>query len=573
MALLKVTDLRVSFHTRTGVYRAVNGVSFELEKGEILGVVGESGSGKSVSCLSLLGLIPRPPGRIEGGRALFDGVDLLAATPAQLRGIRGKRISMIFQDPMTSLNPYLRISEQLMEPLFIHEKISKDAAFARALGMLEAVGINDAGQRIHAYPHEFSGGMRQRVMIAMALITKPDLLIADEPTTALDVTVQAQILDLIRRLQREFGMAVLFITHDLAVVSGLCDRVQVMYAGRIVETADTRTLFRSPQHPYTKALQRCIPALQPKGRELYAIPGMPPDLSKPISDEELLARFALLVEEPPPPPASGPVAAAPMIEVRNVSTEFPIESGFLFKRRIGTVKAVNGVSFEVKQGEVLGLVGESGSGKSTLARTIMQLIPPTAGTVVLGGKNLTAGSSEEIQAARRDLQMVFQDPFASLNPRMTVFDMLAEPLRVHQVVPNAEIIGRVAQLMRQVGLAPRSLGKYPHEFSGGQRQRIAIARALALEPKVIIADEPVSALDVSIQAQILNLLARLVREMNLTMLFIAHDLSVVKHISDRIAVMYRGEIVEIGAALDVMERPQHPYTRTLLAAIPRVEMA
>jgi len=571
VALLEVTDLRISFHTRTGVYRAVNGVSFQVEKGEILGIVGESGSGKSVSCLSLLGLIPQPPGRIEGGKAMFAGIDLLHAAPAQLRAIRGKRIAMIFQDPMTSLNPYLRISEQLMEPLFIHEKLSKAEAFARALAMLEAVGITDAAQRIHSYPHEFSGGMRQRVMIAMALVTKPDLLIADEPTTALDVTVQAQILALIRKLQREFGMAVLFITHDLAVVSGLCDRVQVMYAGQIVETADTRTLFRAPQHPYTKALQRCIPALQPKGRELYAIPGMPPDLSKPFTNEELLARFTLPPEEPPPPPPASAPTGEPMITVRDVSTHFPLESGFLFKHRTGTVKAVEQVSFEVKQGEVLGLVGESGSGKSTLARTIMQLIPPTAGTVVLGGQNLTAGTTAEVRAARRDLQMVFQDPFASLNPRMTVFDALAEPLRVHHVVSDAEVPARVARLMQQVGLAPRFMGKYPHEFSGGQRQRIAIARALALEPKVIIADEPVSALDVSIQAQILNLLARLVREMNLTMIFIAHDLSVVKHISDRIAVMYRGEIVEIGAALDVMERPQHPYTRTLLAAIPRVE--
>jgi ABC-type glutathione transport system ATPase component len=573
VALLEVTDLRVSFHTRSGVYRAVNGVSFAVNPGEILGIVGESGSGKSVSCLSLLGLIPRPPGRIEGGMARFDGVDLLHATPAQLRAIRGKRIAMIFQDPMTSLNPYLRISEQLMEPLFIHEKLSRADAFARALAMLEAVGINDAARRIHSYPHEFSGGMRQRVMIAMALITKPDLLIADEPTTALDVTIQAQILALIRKLQRESGMAVLFITHDLAVVSGLCDRVQVMYAGQIVETADTRTLFRNPQHPYTKALQRCIPALQPKGRELYAIPGMPPDLSKPFTEEELLARFALPPEEPPPPPPVVPVTDAPMIEVRDVSTHFALESGFLFKRRTGTVKAVEHASFEVRQGEVLGLVGESGSGKSTLARTIMQLIPPTSGTIVLGGRNLTAGSTGEIRTARRDLQMVFQDPFASLNPRMTVFDTLAEPLRVHGVTPDAEVPARVARLMQQVGLPPRAMGKYPHEFSGGQRQRIAIARALALEPKVIIADEPVSALDVSIQAQILNLLARLVREMNLTMIFIAHDLSVVKHISDRIAVMYRGEIVEIGAALDVMERPRHPYTQTLLAAIPRVETA
>ncbi len=571
MPLLEVRNLSVSFHTRSGVYRAVNDVSFNLERGETLGIVGESGSGKSVTCSALLGLIPQPPGRIEGGAALFDGIDLLHCPPAQLRAIRGKRIAMIFQDPMTSLNPYLRISEQLIEPLMIHENLSKADALTRALTMLETVGITNAAQRIHAYPHEFSGGMRQRVMIAMALITKPDILIADEPTTALDVTIQAQILELLKKLQRELGMAVIFVTHDLAVVSGLCDRVQVMYAGRIVETADTRTLFSSPQHPYTKALQRCIPALQPKGRTLYAIPGMPPDLSKPITEAELLARFALPAEEPAPPVAVEPVHGRPMIQVQALKTFFPLESGFVFKKQTGLVKAVDDISFEVRQGEVLGLVGESGSGKSTLARTIMQLVPPTAGTVILGGKNLTQGSTGELKAARRDLQMVFQDPFASLNPRLTVFAALAEPLRVHRIVPEDQVAARVARLMEQVGLAPRFLNKYPHEFSGGQRQRIAIARAIALEPKVIIADEPVSALDVSIQAQILNLLARLVREMNLTMIFIAHDLSVVKHISDRIAVMHQGKIVELGSALDIMERPQHPYTKMLISAIPLIE--
>jgi len=570
--LLKVTGLRTSFHTRSGVYRAVDGISFTLAKGEILGLVGESGSGKSVTCYSLLGLVPQPPGRIEGGTAMFDGIDLLHCPPAQLRSIRGKRIAMIFQDPMTSLNPYLRISEQLIEPLLIHEGLSRDAAQSRALAMLESVGIADAAKRIHSYPHEFSGGMRQRVMIAMALITKPDILIADEPTTALDVTVQAQILELLKKLQRETGMAILFVTHDLAVVSGFCDRVQVMYAGRIVESADTRTLFRNPQHPYTKALQRCIPALQPKGRELYAIPGMPPDLSKPIDEAELLARFALPSEETvTAPPASAPKHGSEMIRVRDLKTYFPLESGFVFKTQASTVKAVDGVSFDVMQGEVLGLVGESGSGKSTLARTIMQLVPPSSGTVILGGKNLTQGTADELKLARRDLQMVFQDPFASLNPRMSVFATLAEPLLVHEIVPPDQVAARVAQLMEQVGLAARFAGKYPHEFSGGQRQRIAIARALALEPKVIIADEPVSALDVSIQAQILNLLAGLVRRMNLTMIFIAHDLSVVKHISDRIAVMYQGKIVELGPALDIMERPQHPYTQTLIRAIPRVE--
>jgi len=580
MPLLSVTDLRTYFHTRSGVYRAVDGVSFHLERGEILGIVGESGSGKSVTCYSLMGLVPQPPGRIESGSAMFDGVDLLHCSPKQARSIRGKRISMIFQDPMTSLNPFTRVSDQIIEPLLIHEKISRKAALARALEMLEAVGITDAAQRMHNYPHEFSGGMRQRVMIAMALITRPDILIADEPTTALDVTVQAQILALIKKLQREFGMAVIFVTHDLGVVSGLCDRVQVMYAGRIMETADTRTLFRNPQHPYTKALQRCVPALQEKGRPLFTIPGLPPDLSKPISETELLARFqfpaddseAAAAAKTSSAPARAPINPSDTIlEVKDVSTHFAGRVTGLFGKPSAPVRAVDGVSFSVSRGEVIGLVGESGSGKSTLGRTIMQLVPPTSGAVILEGKNLTTGTAAEFSAVRRDLQMVFQDPFASLNPRMTIFATLAEPLIAHQVCKRSEVTGRVVELMRQVGLPPRDMQKYPHEFSGGQRQRIAIARALALNPKVIIADEPVSALDVSIQAQILNLLADLVRRLNLTLIFISHDLSVVKHISDRIAVMYHGKIVEMGPALDVMERPQHDYTRTLLSAIPRIE--
>jgi len=407
--------------------------------------------------------------------------------------------------------------------------------------------------------------MRQRVMIAMALITKPDILIADEPTTALDVTVQAQILELIKKLQREFGMAVIFVTHDLGVVSGLCDRVQVMYAGRIMETADTRTLFRDPQHAYTKALQRCVPALQEKGRPLFTIPGLPPDLSKPIDETALLARFAL----PPDAPALPATARAPIDPNDNILEIKALETHFT--SRSGVVRAVDGVTFDIKRGEVIGLVGESGSGKSTLGRTLMQLIPPTSGAVILEGKNLTEGTAAEFATQRRDLQMVFQDPFASLNPRMTVFATLAEPLFVHQICPPAEVKNRVIELMGQVGLPVRDLQKYPHEFSGGQRQRIAIARALALNPRIIIADEPVSALDVSIQAQILNLLADLVHRLDLTLIFISHDLSVVKHISDRIAVMYRGKIVEMGPTLEVMEKPQHEYTRTLLSAIPRIE--
>jgi len=606
--LLSVRDLRTYFHTRSGVYRAVDGVSFDLARGETLGIVGESGSGKSVTCYSLMGLVPQPPGRIESGSAVFDGLDLLKCSEAQARAIRGKQISMIFQDPMTSLNPYMRIGAQLMEPLLIHEKISKTAARDRALEMLRAVGIEDAEARLRAYPHEFSGGMRQRVMIAMALITRPDLLIADEPTTALDVTVQAQILELIGKQQRELGMAVIFVTHDLAVVSQLCDRTQVMYAGRIVETAPTRELFANPQHPYTRALQRCIPALQPKGRPLYSIPGLPPDLSKPLSEEQLLARFddvpertddvrrtasgalarsalaakagALVAAEPSsekrgcdsePPRTIGDRTA---IELRDLHTHFALKVGGLFSRKKNVVKAVDGVSLTIREGEVLGLVGESGCGKSTLSRTLMQLVPATAGTVILEGRNLSASkagthSLSEGQT-RRAMQMIFQDPYASLNPRMSVYDALAEPLLVHRICPASEIPARVAHLMETVGLARRFLHKYPHEFSGGQRQRIAIARALALEPRILIADEPVSALDVSIQAQILNLLSQLVSELRLTLLFIAHDLSVVKHISDRIAVMYRGKIVELGDATQIIEHPLHPYTQRLISAIPSI---
>ena len=597
MPLLEVTDLRTYFHTRRGVYRAVDGVSFSVEKGETLGIVGESGSGKSVTCSTLLGLIPQPPGRIESGTAMFDGTDLLHCSPAELRAIRGRRIAMIFQDPMTSLNPYLRISEQLIEPLLIHEKISPADALARGLAMLEAVGIPNAASRLHSYPHEFSGGMRQRVMIAMALITKPDLLIADEPTTALDVTVQAQILELLKKLQRELGMAVLFITHDLAVVSGLCDRVQVMYAGRIVESAPTRDIFTRPQHPYTKALQRCIPALQVKGRELFTIPGMPPDLSKPFTEAELLQRFEL-------PPETAPSALMPSVaaaydrrehgstsdgghrlplqgkpaeialEVRDVKTHFPIESGFLFKRQTGTVKAVDGISFEVRRGEVLGPVGESGSGKSTLSRAIMQLVPVTAGTVLVSGRDLTAASADEIKAARRDLQMVFQDPFASLNPRMRVFDILEEGLQA--LLPELDATQRRARIERltdQVGLRRDALERWPHEFSGGQRQRIAIARALAVAPRLIVCDEPTSALDVSVQAQILNLLRELQRELGVSYLFITHNIGVVEYIADHVAVMRAGRIEEQGDCASVLERPRNDYTRSLLAAVPRLVTA
>ncbi len=531
MTLLDVNNLRTYFHTRDGIIKAVDDISFTLNKGEILGIVGESGSGKSVSCYSLLGLIPSPPGNIESGTAHFDGIDLLKADEQALRRLRGARISMIFQDPMTSLNPFMRISEQLIEPLRLHKKLDKAAARQQAIAALEEVGIDDAAQRMDQYPHQFSGGMRQRVMIAMALITEPELLIADEPTTALDVTIQAQIIDLIKGLQKNRQLSVIFITHDLGVVAGLANRVLVMHRGKIVEQGDTDTIFYQHQHPYTKSLLSSIPTS-----------------AKPV--------------------AANIVNDGHVLELNNVSTYFPIYQGALIKRLKSQVKAVDGVSLQVRHGEILGLVGESGSGKSTLGRTVMRLVNITSGNITFNGTDIHTLNGPALKAARSDFQMIFQDPYASLNPRMTVFDTLAEPLLLHSIATPDNVLKHVYTLMDNVGLERRYIRKYPHEFSGGQRQRIAIARALAPQPKLIIADEPVSALDVTIQAQILELLLELSQQHALTMIFVSHDLSVVRYISDRIAVMYRGKIVETGDTETLFANPQHAYTRSLLSAIP-----
>ncbi len=533
MALLSVEHLSVHFHTREGVVRAVDDVSFSVEPGEVLGIVGESGSGKSVACYSLLGLIPMPPGRIESGRAEFDGIDLLSLSEKQLRRIRGRRISMVFQDPMTSLNPYMRIGDQLVESLRQHHRVDKKAARERAILSLEEVGIREARQRIDNYPHEFSGGMRQRVMVAMALITEPELLIADEPTTALDVTVQAQILDLIKEIQRRRNLTVVFISHDLGVVAGLADHILVMKSGQVVEAGPPKQIFRAPQHPYTRQLIEAIPTS---------------------------AKSAV-----------GTLEDTPLLDVRELYTAFPVYRGMFFPREVSRVEAVKSVSLSVRKGEILGLVGESGSGKSTLGRSIMRLVDSQSGEVWLDGKSLSALRKGELKRARRDFQMIFQDPYASLNPRMTVFDTLAEPLLLHGLAERGNLREQVNQLMDDVGLDRRSVRKYPHEFSGGQRQRVAIARALAVRPRLIVADEPVSALDVTIQAQILDLLLELTRRHGLTMLFISHDLAVVRYLCDRVAVMKQGELVEQGETEAVFSRPQHPYTRDLLDAIPSVD--
>ena len=528
MALLSVDSLSVSFVTRNGTNKAVDNVSFSVEERQITAIIGESGSGKSVSCYAMLGLVPSPPGRIDGGTAHFQGQDLLSLSEAELRAIRGRDIAMIFQDPMTCLNPFMKIGDQLIEPLTLHKGLSKGPARAQAMALLDEVGIRDPQAAMTAFPHEFSGGMRQRVMIAMALINEPKLLIADEPTTALDVTIQAQILKLIAELQTKRDIGVLFISHDLAVVSDIADQIVVMEKGKVVESGQPKQIFDNPQHPYTQKLLAAIPSGQK---------------------------------------AAGTVAPEPLIRIDNLRTWFTPSGG------AEPVKAVDGVSLDIHRGEVLGLVGESGSGKSTLGRSILRLVPITGGRIAFEDTELSALTGKPLKQFRHRMQMIFQDPYASLNPRMTVYDTLAEPLLLHGLVQKADLDRAIRELMDNVGLARAFVRKYPHEFSGGQRQRIAIGRALATRPEFMVADEPVSALDVTIQAQILDLLADLTKEYGLTMLFISHDLAVIRQIADRIAVMYHGKLVEEGPTAQVFETPREDYTRSLLAAIPGTNAA
>ena len=528
MALLSVDNLSVSFVTRNGTNKAVDNVSFSVEERQITAIIGESGSGKSVSCYAMLGLVPSPPGRIDGGTALFQGQDLLALSEAELRAIRGRDIAMIFQDPMTCLNPFMKIGDQLIEPLTLHKGLAKGPAREQAMALLDEVGIRDPQAAMNAFPHEFSGGMRQRVMIAMALINEPKLLIADEPTTALDVTIQAQILKLIAELQTKRDIGVLFISHDLAVVSDIADQIVVMEKGKVVESGQPKGIFDNPQHPYTQKLLAAIPSGQK---------------------------------------AADTVTPDPLIRIEHLRTWFTPTGG------ADPVKAVDDVSLEIHRGEVLGLVGESGSGKSTLGRSILRLVPITGGQITFEGTELSALEGRSLKQFRHRMQMIFQDPYASLNPRMTVYDTLAEPLLLHGLVNKAGLDQAIRELMDNVGLARAFVRKYPHEFSGGQRQRIAIGRALATRPEFIVADEPVSALDVTIQAQILDLLAELTKEYGLTMLFISHDLAVIRQIADRIAVMYHGKLVEEGSTAQVFDSPQQDYTRSLLAAIPGANAA
>ncbi|MCZ0736354.1 ABC transporter ATP-binding protein [Phreatobacter sp. AB_2022a] len=552
--VLAVSGLTTAFRREGQWHSVVRNLAFEVAPKQTVAIVGESGSGKSVTALSIMRLIPPQSGRIAGSIRLA-GQELLTLSDKAMRQVRGNDVAMIFQEPMTSLNPVLTVGFQIAEALIYHHAMPRAAAEAEAIRLLDKVRIPSAASRFHDYPHRLSGGMRQRVMIAMALACRPKLLIADEPTTALDVTIQAQILELIKLLQEEDGMSVLFITHDMGVVAEIADRTVVMYGGEAVETGDTARIFAAPGHPYTKALLSAVP-------RLGSMTGRTRPMRFPVVDKTTGES-----DVPAETPDTVAAAARPILEVAGLTTRFDITSG-LFGQVTGRVHAVENVSFSLQAGETLALIGESGCGKSTTGRSILRLIQPNSGAVLVDGEDVLAMDSKALRAMRRRMQIVFQDPFASLNPRMSVRAAIAEPLHAHGLANRAEADARVAELLVRVGLTPAMADRYPHEFSGGQRQRICIARALALEPRLIVADEAVSALDVSVKAQVVNLMLDLQASMGLAYVFISHDMAVVERMSHRVAVMYLGEIVEIGPRAAVFGAPQHPYTRKLMAAVP-----
>ncbi|MBM3569198.1 MAG: ABC transporter ATP-binding protein [Alphaproteobacteria bacterium] len=604
--LLAVEDLHVAFHTPGGAVRAVAGIDFQVGRGEIVAVVGESGSGKSVTALSIMRLLPRATGRIERGRILYNGHDLLMLDDEAMRALRGRSIAMIFQEPMTSLNPVLTIGFQIMEPLRIHLGHDEAQARARAAELMRLVGIPDAERRLDQYPHQFSGGMRQRVMIAIALAAEPKLLIADEPTTALDVTIQAQILELMRDLARRLNIALVVITHNLGIVARYADRVMVMYAARMAEEGPAEALFHRPRHPYTMGLLRSVPRLdRPRAARLETIEGLPPNLAAVQAGCRFAPRCPARIEacarEPELQPTDvgsraacwrsaeiaqgkiGRVAAAGagegtgasgevLLDVRGLAKHFDVKLGLGGGR--GTVRAVEDVSFSIRAGETLGLVGESGCGKTTVGRLILRLEQPSAGAISFGGVDLGSAAPDVMRALRRKIQVIFQDPYSSLNPRMTVGQIVGEPIEVYGLAADAQArAARVTDLLGQVGLRADMAARYPHQLSGGQRQRVGIARALAFEPSFIVCDEAVSALDVSIQGQIINLLEDLQRRLGLAYLFIAHDLAVVRHIAMRVVVMYLGRVMEVGEREALYREPLHPYTRLLLDAAPTPDPA
>jgi peptide/nickel transport system ATP-binding protein len=580
--LLEIENLQTFFHTEDKVVRAVDDVSLKIFPGHTLGVVGESGSGKSVTSLSVMKLLPPETARIHQGKISFLGRDLVHVPQKDMREIRGAEISMIFQEPMTSLNPVFTVGDQVMEPIMLHEGLDKDAARARCLELFREVDIPDPERRIDSYPHEMSGGQKQRVMIAMALSCNPKLLIADEPTTALDVTIQKQILDLMRRLRDERGMSILFITHDLGVIAEIADEVAVMFQGHMVEFGPVLDIYSNPQHPYTRSLLACRPALDTKYRRLPT--------TSTFMDWRLDDNHQLVINEKTVTPEDlkkletagrdrlTEPEGEPLMTVEDLKVHFPIRKGVL-GRVHDYVRAVDGVSFQVWPGQTLGLVGESGCGKTTCGRALLRLIENKGGVKVEGnvffeGKDLAHVPAKEFREMRQRLQIIFQDPYSSLNPRMTVGDMIAEPMEVHRLYnTRAERTDRVVQLLEEVGLLAGHLNRYPHEFSGGQRQRISVARALALDPKFIVCDESVSALDVSVQAQVLNLLKDLQEKHGLTYIFISHDLSVVKFMSDTMAVMKDGKIVEVGTAESIYANPREEYTRRLIEAVPKDDIA
>jgi peptide/nickel transport system ATP-binding protein len=621
--LLEVEDLRTHIRMRHSTVQAVDGVSLTIRPGETVGLVGESGCGKSMTGMSIMRLLP-PSGRIVGGSIRLNGQELTTLSPDGMRDIRGNEVAMVFQDPMTSLNPTMTIGDQIAEPVRAHRGASKKQAVERAAEVLALVGMPRPDERLRAYPHQLSGGLRQRVVLAMALACEPKLLIADEPTTALDVTIQSQILALLDDLKERLDMGMLLITHDMGVIAGRADRVMVMYAGRIVESGDTLSMFRAMRHPYTKALLESIPHLETeRAHILKSIPGLPPDLSNPpvncrfaprcryaqkkcrehdppLAGEDLSHPYAcffpvngpdteIALVSPEPDKgtgaqvrsrpdeaiADGEVSGSahgtppddPLLVLHHVVKEFPITKGVL-QRKVGSVKAVSDVSLQVIRGETFGLVGESGCGKTTLGRLIVAQEKVTSGSIRFNGVEVTRLRAGSLRRARRDLQLMFQDPYASLDPRMRISSTLREPLQAQHIGTRAEQIARIRTLLNEVGLSAGTMELYPHEFSGGQRQRIGFARALTVNPRLIVADEPVSALDVSVQSQVLNLMRRLQGEHDLTYIVISHDLSVVRYLADRIGVMYLGKLVEVGPADEIYERPAHPYTAGLLEAIP-----
>lgn len=560
--VLSVKDLCVDFITPDFTTRAVNNVSFDIELGKTLGLVGESGSGKSVTSLAIMGLLPKPPAKLSG-EILYKGTNLIDYTNSQMQKIRGNDISMIFQEPMTSLNPVFNVGSQIAEVLRLHSKISKKEAFSKAIYLMDQVGIPNPGVRAYAYPHELSGGQKQRIMIAMAIACEPKLLICDEPTTALDVTIQKQVLELMFDLQDKYKMSMLFITHDLGVIADIADDVVVMYRSNIVEKADSKKIFMNPTHPYTKGLIACRPGLTGNPERLLTVSDfMDVDGNEIKVAPDKLKMFSKIYEYQE---NKNPV----ILEVNNLKTYFPIKGGF-FGKTVDYVKAVDNVSFKLRKGQTLGLVGESGCGKTTLGRSLIRLIEPTSGSVIYNGVDITSLNNLELKKMRSKMQIIFQDPYSSLNPRMSIKDILLEPMNLHSIGANKnERLDMAKELMNKVGLNMNHLYRYPHEFSGGQRQRICIARALSLKPEFIICDESVSALDVSVQAQVLNLLLDLQEEFGLTYILISHDLSVINYFSDIVAVMYDGKIVEMNTAEEVYFNPQKDYTKNLLDAIPK----